>query len=341
MPSEKQVEERKDNIHKILSYLRINSEASRRTLSSELNLSWGCISELTAILICNNILKEEKAQSEKAKGRQPSVLKLNPDICFLGIDINIMGLTGCVCNFLGEKIYTKKGIINCTSKSDFEASVIGFTTDMLNTEYNILGICFAMQGIYDKNDDCWDFPVKEVGKINFEDSFKEILEIPIITEHDPDCILYGCLEKSDSSKMMVRLDKGIGVSVYKNGRFLKDEFFELGYLVMNEKGDTLKELVSLEKIEKAEMNLNNTEFEKYLNSSSEYLGCALGNVCNLIRLDTIYLCGDIISKYKIVNDDFYKTFEKTAISKKTCIKTVEVTDGAYGAAKLAVDNFRL
>lgn len=222
MPSEKQVEERKDNIHKILSYLRINGEVSRRMLLSELNLSWGCISELTAILIYNDILKEEKSQSEKAKGRHPSVLKFNPDICFLGIDISIMGLTGCVCNFMGEKMYTQKGIINCASKGDFETSIIGFTTDMLNTEYNILGICFAMQGIYDKNDECWDFPVKEVGKINFEESFKDVFDVPVITEHDPDCILYGCLEKSDNSKMMVRLDKGIGVSVYKNGNIKKD-----------------------------------------------------------------------------------------------------------------------
>ena len=72
-----------------------------------------------------------------------------------------------------------------------------------------------------------------------------------------------------------------------------------------------------------------------------HLGIVLGNVCNFLRIDDIYICGDLVTKYKLLNNSFYRFYEKTVIADYAAeITTVYVTDAAFGAAKIAMDNFQ-
>lgn len=336
MASEKQSEERKDNIRDILAYLRTNGEKSRREVAHDLGLSWGCVSEIASVLITEGVLKEEKTEGGGTKGRRPAVLRLNPKLCFLGVDINMNGLKACVCNLLGEKVDEMSGELRYGSRKEFSESVTEFVREAVGARGDIRSICFAMQGICDKKSGLWNFPATEVGKVDFEKEFGNAFGVPISVEHDPDCILYGCLERNEGSRMAVRIDRGIGASVYKNGTFWSDEPLEIGYMTMNGEGERLQKIVSLSAAERA---AEAGETEKYLERAGGYLGIALGNICNLLKLDTVYLCGDLVTEYDLLNEAFYNEYEKTAISEDTEITAVKVTDAAYGAAKIAVDGF--
>lgn len=334
MPSEKQFEERIENINSIINHIRLNGAKSRRELSCDLGLSWGCVSELSQILIKKNIVTEEEPNNIKSKGRTPSLLVLNPDICFLGIDINIRGLSACLCNLLGEKLESFSEKIDCSSKEGFIKSVKDFADSIICNKTNIFGIGFAMQGIFSPESNCWKFPSKNIS-INFSTDFIKDFNIPITVEHDPNCILYGCFNDTEKSKMIVRIDNGIGASIHKKGEFV-NELLELGYFVVGSDNKRLHETLSLSK---AQSFASKKDLEEYLKSGGERLGTALGNVCNLFRLDKIYLCGDMITNYNLLNEAFFSSYKNTAIAAAEII-TVEVTDAAYGAAKIAIDNFK-
>ena len=338
MPSEKQYLERKENVSSILRYIRANGPQSRRQLSAGLSLSWGCISELVTILISKKILIEDVSDNHNSKGRASSVLRLNTEICFLGLDVNKNGLKASVCNLLGEKIEEFDDKLNFDSKANLVQTIIDFVKPILDTFKGVSGIGFAMQGIFRANKNAWEFPSDTSILIEPHKEFENIFNLPIITEHDPNCILYGCFDKSAENKMVVRLDSGIGASVFKNGSFLKEELLEIGYFVVNEKGERLHGIISKKAIEK---NSSEQQLENYLKYAGMHLGIVLGNVCNFLRIDDIYICGDLVTKYNLLNDSFYEFYEKTAIADYAAkITTVYVTDAAFGAAKIAMDNFQ-
>jgi len=314
VPSIKQGEERVENIGKILAHLRTNGPKSRRQLSYELVLSWGCVSELSSILIAKNILLEVELTDVKAKGRRPSVLTLNPNVCFLGVDINVRGLSGCICNLLGEKIYLTSSEIKCDSKEAFIASFVGFVNEIIEKRPDIYGIGIAMQGILNKKTNAWEFPLKNKIHIDFDADFKDVFNLPFFVEHDPNCILYGFFNEVNGNEMILRLDSGIGAAVCKNGEFLSDELLEIGYLVINDKGERLHDILSLNKIKSINSEVERLEYLSYAGSC---FGLALGNICNLFRLDKIYLCGETITEYDVLNRDFFNTYNKTAIKSQT------------------------
>ena len=339
MPSIKQGEERVENIGKILAFLRTNGEKSRRQLSNELSLSWGCISELTSILIAKNILQEVEITEIKAKGRKPSVLSFNPNIYFLGLDINKRGLAASVCNLFGEIIYSASGEINLNSKEKFICSVIDFANDIIKKYTDIYGVGIAMQGILNKKNNTWEFPNEKNNiYINFELDFKEAFDIPFFVEHDPCCILYGYFNEEMGNEMVLRLDDGIGAAIHKNGEFLNDELLEIGYFVINDSGERLHDILSFNKISKISSSEKRLE---YLSLAGKCFGVALGNICNLFRLDRIYLCGETVSKFSILNSEFLNAYNQTVIKSQAAkIIPAEVTNASFGAAKLAIDKFK-
>ena len=342
MPSEKQYLERKENIATILEHLRSSGPKSRRELSTELGLSWGCVSELVSILLLQNILVEEEVRGVKTKGRIPTVLRLNSGIIFLGVDINIIGLKGCVCSLTGEKIEEFSGELKLSSKEEFVDSICGFVNGILDKHKKISGIGFAMQGIFDAENNLWLMSAANKISINFAEDLEEKFSVPIMVEHDPNCILYGCIGKNEGSKMVVRLDKGIGAAIYKNNAFWKNELLEIGYMVVTEKGERLYQIASMNGVtEEMKQSKNSGMLKQYFERAGKYLGISLGNICSLISIDEIYICGDMVEYYELFSQKMKESFKATALSaNKTKITTVRVTDAAFGAAKMAIEKFQ-
>lgn len=338
LPSEKQYLERKENVLSILKYIRTNGSQSRKQLSNGLSLSWGCVSELVSILLYKKILIEDASDNHNSRGRISSVLKLNPEICFLGIDVNMNGLKASVCNLLGEKLEEFDGKLKSDTKTNLTQSIINFVNPILDKFKDICGIGFAMQGIFDSNKNAWEFPADNSIFIEPKSEFEEVFNLPIVAEHDPNCILYGCFDENVGNKMVVRLDSGIGVSIFKNGNFLKDELLEIGYFVVDKNGDRLHQIISKTAMEQ---NKDKQRLEEYLNYSGKLFGIALGNICNFIRLDDIYICGDLVTNYNLLNQSFYDFYKKTVMAEYEAeIIAVKVTNAAFGAAKIAMENFQ-
>ena len=336
MPSEKQALERRDNLAAIIEHLRYHPDNSRRQIADALALSWGCVSESVLYLLSQNILLEQELVGSKTKGRVPSVLKLNPDICFLGVDINKNGLNGCICDLLGEKRTAYTDALRYSSKEELVSSVVGFVNSITKKHKNIFGIGFAMQGIFDRGSQTWEFSSHPPLVIDFDRDIRPLLDIPIVVEHDPNCILYGCLDSTQARKMILRLDKGIGAAVYTGSGFMKDDLLEVSCLTVNDRGNRLRDVVSLNVME----NVSESDAPALFDSIGRYLGLTLGNLCNLLSLDEILLCGEMVKHYSRFAPALMACYEKTALRvQRAKITPIPVTDAAYGAAKMAMDQF--
>lgn len=343
MPSEKQSRERKENIASILRHIRAQGPKSRRQLCDELNLSWGCVSELASILLQKNVLQEESPAKTGAKGRSPAALKLNGDIHFLGVDINLQGLRACLCDLSGEKIASYSAPLQTQDKDAFLQSVFLFTRDIMQKHPNITGIGFAMQGVFSAQKALWEFPAENKICIDFSEDIARHYAVPVIAEHDPNCILYGFLENNDPGKMVVRLDSGIGAAIHTEDGFFRSGPLELGHTVVNEHGQRLHHIFSLCALHKAvgpEADPQNAAVQQYFAKAGGYLGTALGNICNLLQLQEIYLCGDMVRYYPLFQKTMQEHYAQTVLSTQMArISPIAITDAAYGAAKLAMDQF--
>lgn len=345
MPSKWQYLERKENIASILQHIRNNGPKTRRQLSCDLALSWGCISELVSILLQRNILTEENAANTNAKGRSPSLLSINTDVCFLGVDINLRGLRGCICNLLGENLASYSDTLHCRSKAAFITSVQQFVDGILEKHTNVFGIGFAIQGFCSADRNEWDFPGHPPFTVDFSADLSNHFSVPVSVDHDPNCILYGFLENSKVSKMIVRIDSGIGASIHINNDFFQNSPLELGYLVMNERGEKLHDILSLNAIKKhfpagITPDAPTKEQQQFFENAGTYLGTALGNICNLFHLDEIYICGEMVCYYALFQAAMKQQYAKTVLPAQSAkIRAIQITDAAYGAAKMAMDQF--
>ncbi len=331
MPSEKQHLERRDNIAAILQYLRRCGPQSRRQIADALDLSWGCVSELSLMLLNQNILVEEDLPRQNSKGRTPSVLALNPDFCFLGIDVNRKELSGCVCDLTGKKLAAYTDVLRYSDKEELITCLLDFIKPLMIRHKGIRGIGFSMQGIFDRNRQVWQFSTNIL--MDFDRDIRPHFDIPITVDHDPNCVLYDRLDSNCQRKMILRLDNGIGAAVYTGSEFMRNDLLEIAALVINERGQRLRDVVSTD-------TLKNTEDPESFRQAGMYLGIALGNLSNLLTLDEILICGDMVARYPRFSPALNEYYEKTVLpAQKAAITPVPVTDAAYGAAKMAIDKF--
>jgi predicted NBD/HSP70 family sugar kinase len=79
----------------------------------------------------------------------------------------------------------------------------------------------------------------------------------------------------------------------------------------------------------------------FFDDMGKYLGVTLGNVCNLFALDKIVICGDMTGHYHLFSTTLMQHYTRTAIAThKAEITAIQITDAAYGAAKMAMDKFQ-
>lgn len=344
MASEKQGVERRENIARLLALLRANGPMNRRALSAALNLSWGCVSQLCTLLLGEGVLLEASDRAEGARGRTPSLLSLNPEICFLGVDVNRMGLIGAVCTLRGEKIADYRGDMRCGTPEELLESVMAFIGSVCRCYERLSGVGLAMQGLYRAEEDAWLFPGHSGGGLCWGQVLARRLHIPILVEHDPACILYGSMGADLSlGRMVLRMDHGFGATLYRDHRLVREDPMELGYLTVDAQGRRLHDAASLSAIEKSVALPKDgqpaTEAQRVaFSQAGAQIGRALGNVCNLMALDEILLCGEMIRYYDLFGAALNEAYHKTVLPRQAARLTpVFVTDAALGAARMIME----
>lgn len=336
MPSDIQLMERKNNISAIIKAIRANQKMTRRALMNQLNLSWGCISELITLLLDEGIVVEAEAEAPASRGRIPTALMLAGNKTVLGIDLNRRGISCCVCDLYGKKLSEKTVAIHTADRDTVVTSLFS-AIEMARTDFpNVALIAVAMQGIREKDTNLWRFPADKLAEIDFEKDIAGKLDIPALVEHDPNCMLLSLVEESlKENKMLVRIDSGVGAAIYKSNRFFDGEPLELGYTVCGENGERLSSYVI-----KCGFDSDITPSAEDLNRAGSMLGIAMGNICNLISLDEIILCGDFLKYGAGILPVMEEKFFKTVIpGTGTRITTSLIRNASYGAAKLALDAF--
>lgn len=355
MASYEQYLQRQENINQIISCLRLSGDKTRRQLCEELSLSWGCISELASLLIQSGILLEKKAEGG-TQGRTPLLLTLNTQKFVLGIDVNNMGISCCVCDSYGNIVKTQKKIFNLTDKAALLESVKKSAADVVDNFDDCIGVGIAMQGLCEDGER-WNFP-SENGTFTVENSeLERLFDLPVHIEHDPNCILLGISKQNETeTHIMVRVDNSIGMAMHTKDGFLKNGGMELAHTVMVPDGKPcscghngcLQTLCSINGIVRsagvsidclAKAAVTDANARKYFTDAGKYLGTALGNVCNLFFIDRISLCGELINYKDLFSDALKNSFNNTALHpQKTTLVYSNIADAAYGAAKLSLIN---
>ena len=337
MPSKKQVAERLDNLDAILRVIRAEKKITRKALMEKLSLSWGCISELAGLLIANGYVVEEKASASSIKGRSPSVLTLSESKKVLGIDVNKLGATYCVCDLYGTKHFEKSNPLRTASKSEMLSDIFTTVAEARATFPDICAVGFAMQGIRDKKTGIWDFPGEKEIALDFKRDIAAGLDLPATVRHDPECMLLGCIENTENeSKMLLRIDSGIGATVYQNRDFFTGGLLELGYTVVTHNGERLHHICDTRKLEKIH---NREDYQSACVRIGMHLGIALGNFCNMLLLNEIFICGEIVQYMNDIYPILEKSYLDTVIGKARAKITVTgINNAALGAARLALES---
>lgn len=208
--------------------------------------------------------------------------------------------------------------------------------------------------------------------------FSKNLGIPIVVDNNANMkalgeLIYG-IGKKVNDFLLVNVSYGIGSGLVLEGKLFRGKYNlsgEIGHLKITEDGETctcgkkgcLETFSSVRSIVKkyykmkGEENDENYEINKIikkaqngdeiaskiLKTSGFYLGKAIGNILNILNLQSVVLTGEIIKYWELVKKDFYIGLNETTlnlISTNIDISLSELGEEitAVGAASMVLEN---
>jgi len=330
-----QENQKQNSISDILEYVMNSGAATRREIQRETGFSWGTVSENAAELISRGYLLEEKDVSKGKAGRTGFVLKLNGEqIASIGIDINKIGMSAVVMSFDREvkhRIFREFTAQNKEQVIESALSLCDEAFEFCKNKYKVLSIGLAVQGSVDnKNGVSLRFPIKDWNAVNLKELFEEKYGIFTYVDHDPKCMLLAKaheLKKEEGNTlknlMLIRVDKGIGMSVMLDSRICEDvNKMELAHTLAVYNGlkcscgrkGCLEAYSSISGISARcgvsfeEVLKNRERYVTILEEGARLLAVALHNAAMLFYPDKIILTGDYINRDESFLDTLRKYF---------------------------------
>lgn len=353
---------KQNSLSTILNYITENDYASRRDIQASTGFSWGTVSECAAELLNKGYLSEEKDTRKSGAGRTGYVLKPSGDkIVSIGLDINKMGMRAEVIGFDRQRKHVIYKDFNCAVQSEVleeAAALCDAAFEFCEGKFTVMSIGLAVQGSVDsKNGVSIRFPLKS-GWIScsLKQIFEEKYRVFTYVDHDPKCMLFAKayeLKKAQGEKndlMLIRIDKGIGLSVMQDGRISDDtDKMELAHTVAEFNGlecscgrrGCLEAYSSISGIvnrssENFEKILKNREkYSDILDDAAKYLAIAIHNSAMLFYPDIIILTGGLPLMYGEFADklsEYFYELEKAQGRKKIKICVDTEISAAFGAA---------
>ncbi len=325
---------KQNSISDILEYVMNSGVATRREIQRETGFSWGTVSENAAELISRGYLLEEKDVSKGKAGRTGYVLKLNGEqIASIGIDINKVGMSAVVMSFDREIKHRIFRDFTAQNKDEVIESAISLCDEVFEfckDKYKVLSIGLAVQGSVDnKSGVSLRFPIKNGwSAVNFKELFEQKYGVFTYVDHDPKCMLLAKaheLKKEEGNEprnlMLIRVDKGIGMSVMLDSRICEDvNKMELAHTLAVYNGlkcncgrkGCLEAYSSISGISARcgvsfdEVLKNRERYITILEEGTRLLAVALHNAAMLFYPDKIILTGDYVNR----DDSFLETLKK-------------------------------
>ncbi len=351
------------NASDVFNIIRKNGALTRSQLQDTTNLSWGAISNIVARLSEDKYIVETKADRGSGAGRIPSYLEVNSfDHFIIGLDINASGFKAVLMNLKNEVVNRYFKEPSYVDKASMLAELFEFVGDVLSGAkgYNILCAGVAMQGLVDsQNGISIQGPMLEDWEeVPLARLLEKKIKIPVYLEHDPDCSLYAFSIKSKlTDALLIRIDKGIGMSVMQNGEIYKRiGMFELGHIVVVPNGEKcvcgkrgcLQAYASQAGLsagsglpfETLVENARKGEEKavELFKNMAEHLAREISNISHLLCINNIVLCGDMWNYRDVFAPEFTKKLADYGAGDLNLI-IAETEHAARGAAFIAIERF--
>ena len=338
------------NLNEVLRIIREQGPLTRRKLQDLTGLSWGGVSQIVTRLLQQNLIIEEKDMTQTA-GRKPTCLMINgQQNLILGIDINSSGITAVVQNLKNEILDQISGAADCTSKESLLASVYQIS-DKLYEKYRenaILATGISMQSAVDEEKglslylkECPDWREVPLCEI-----FTERYGVPAYLAHDPDCLVASNVSMFGEDVILFRVDYGIGMSVFKNGDFIKAPgMLEIGNTLIqieNQEIQTLNNFATISAIEEKtgksiqELSMDSPEEKQILQDTADCLAMAVSNTAILFDIPTVLLSGKLFEQAPEIFSETEKKM-KLYLTEQTRIFKYDEKRAAAGAAWIAAE----
>ena len=318
------------NILEVLSLIRKEKSVTRKEIQNLMGLSWGGVSQIVSRLLELSYVVEEKITDRATSGRKPGSIEINAsDNYIIGIDVNMSGLYAVVINLKNEIIYEEGRTPDITDKDAFLASVYELLDSVTEKYKNntILALGVAMQGEVDTDAGIsMGIAVKDWRNIALADMLTERYGVPSYIAHDPDCILSAAARENKEDAILVRLDKGLGMAVIKNGSLIIGSgMHEIGRCkVLTQKG--------IEELHRIYFKLDISKEEK-----REALAFAIANSIIIFNVKKLLICGTEFSGEEELSA-FKKILEEYS-SRVLEVRRYDVKRAAFGAAIFAIEDY--
>ena len=352
---------RESNLRDVFSLIKKGEPITRKEIEAITGMSWGGVSGIMTSLTMGKYVVERKPEKSTGAGRTPFQIYVNGDDNFiLGVEINHMGLKASMINMRGDELDRGEKPLTEITREHVLNAVFELIEEMLNRNINknIIGIGVAMQGGIDRNTgvslffpNCGDWENVEIRKI-LSDKFN----LPVYLEHDPNCVLIAESEKQDiiENTIFIRLDKGVGMAVYEDGRIFHGAL-EIAHMIVEPDGaacscggrgclEMYASQSGLERMTGMPFNKlvlkNDDETRKIFRKMAEYLGIALSNASRLFRPKYIVLSGEMTTAADLFLDDLISVMQKYTFNKyspEIVLSKIDSYGASYGAALIALE----
>ena len=350
---------KRSNAAEVFNLIRERGSLTRREIADLLGMSWGAVSTITARLIEEKYVVEVKGDSLASKGRTPYCLEVNGDEHFaVGVDVNRSGLSTVLVNLKNDILGRWTREADFTSREALTCGILSIVGDTLEFagDHRVRCIGVAMQGVVDSATGvsyslrgCRDWE-----NINVSALVENAFNIPTYIEHDPNCILYASKANTTEDRILLRIDKGIGMAATLGGRMLaKSGLFEIGHTVAVPEGrecmcgrrGCLEQYASMRGLAKASgmefkelaaaARMGDETAKTYFDEMAICLARTIGNAAHLLCADNVILCGDMC-KY---GDLFLERLlcELRNHFNRIKLSFTEVENAPLGAVLMAID----
>lgn len=338
------------NLSDILYYIVERGGATRREIEHGTGFSWGAVSESVGELLARGYLVEEEHSAGRV-GRSSAILKPNgTSVVAVGLDVNRTELTARLVGFDLSKKWRRTLPFTADTQDALMQAVEALCDEAVAAcpaDARIISIGVAMQGKVDAESGVsYRFPgIPAWEPFDVRAWLSERYALPVSVDHDPKCLLFAkTVRENIRDGLLLRLDRGIGLSVVIDGKILSDfGRMELGHTISVPNGELcacgrrgcLEAYASIRGIERrtgrAFSDLIAQGDPSAFDEACAHLATALSNVAALFAPERIILTGKLAESDLFYNR-FVTHFAATPYGETAIPERDTGISAAYGAA---------
>ena len=249
--------EKRKNALGILNYLIDNGEASRQTLSSELKLSSGTVTNIVTELLEKRLVLESR-QLRSTVGRKSTLLQFNLNLCNIvtaSIAVDASDAVRLAVTNLGGEVIAESSVQCdlriCKDRSEFEVikstidifrAFIGAQPESLHQSIFAIGVCIGgMVHAAQTADSAQtiDLPLYNWHNVNLFSPLSAAMNLPVFIEGVTRIkALYEMryIDPSERNILFLNLSSGVGMVNFFNGKMVLGKYGiagEVGHISLN------------------------------------------------------------------------------------------------------------